>query len=226
MNWNNKEEVIKTVKEGGWALEFASEELRYDKEVVLEAVNNYGWALKYASYDLRNDKEVVLAAVGNCGWALKFASKELQNDKDVVLEAVVMNVRNYLAKKVHNYIKDVDYYDYQDNLDFCETEEDKIKEIEKELLTLKGTKNIIDYLQELEEDSEECMDENKDILTLVEKHSYALQFVSEEIISPPKSKTVDVPSQTSIKENAHRAVEKANANKSTPQRNKDKDISR
>lgn len=198
----------------------------YKNRVNPKGEKKNGLALYYASDELRNDKEVVLVAVGNDGWALRYASKELRNDKEVVLEAVVMNVKNNLAEKVHNYLKDVDYYDYQDNLDFCETEEDKLKEIEQELLTLRGSQNIIDYLQELEEDSEECMEKNKNILTLVEKHSYALQFVSEEIISQLKSKNIYIPPRTSIKDNAQRATDKVNANKATPQCSKDKDISR
>ena len=47
----------------GWALKYASEELKNDKEVVLAAVAQYGYALEYASNDMKNDKEVVMAAV-------------------------------------------------------------------------------------------------------------------------------------------------------------------
>jgi hypothetical protein len=39
-DWNNKEEVLEAVKEDGYDLEQASEELRADREVVMEAVNN------------------------------------------------------------------------------------------------------------------------------------------------------------------------------------------
>ena len=40
------------------------------KEVVLAAVAGDGYALEYASDELRADKEVVLAAVTQNGWAL------------------------------------------------------------------------------------------------------------------------------------------------------------
>jgi CxxC motif-containing protein len=88
IDWNNKIEVLKKVSHDGWALEFASDELKNDKEVVLKAVSNTGWALEFASSKLKNDKEVVMAAVSNYAWALQFASDELINDKEFILTAV------------------------------------------------------------------------------------------------------------------------------------------
>ena len=75
----------------GWALGFASAELKSDKEVVLAAVAQNGDALVHASVDLKSDKEVVLAAVAQYGYALGYASAELNNDKEVVLAAVAQN---------------------------------------------------------------------------------------------------------------------------------------
>ena len=37
------------VKQDGWALEFASEDLCIDREIVMSAVKNNGSALEYAS---------------------------------------------------------------------------------------------------------------------------------------------------------------------------------
>ena len=45
-DWNNKEEVLEAVREDGYALEHASEELRGNKEVVLTAVESSGVALR------------------------------------------------------------------------------------------------------------------------------------------------------------------------------------
>jgi hypothetical protein len=53
---NNKEVVLAAVKEDGYALQFASDELRDDKEVVLAAVNEDRWALRYASKSLIDDE--------------------------------------------------------------------------------------------------------------------------------------------------------------------------
>jgi hypothetical protein len=75
-------------QKGGWALQYASAELKNDKEVVLVAVAQNGRALVHASVELKNDKEVVLAAVARNGLALQFAPAKLKNDKEVVLAAV------------------------------------------------------------------------------------------------------------------------------------------
>ncbi len=42
------------------------------KEVVLAAVTRHGWALEFASEELKRDKEVILAAVTKNGDALIF----------------------------------------------------------------------------------------------------------------------------------------------------------
>jgi hypothetical protein len=52
----DREVVMAAVRHSfGYALEFAPEELQRDKEVVMEAVKRNGFALKYASEDLKND---------------------------------------------------------------------------------------------------------------------------------------------------------------------------
>ena len=45
-----------------------------DREVVLVAVRQDGFALKFASKELKNDKEIVLVAVRNDSDALDYAS--------------------------------------------------------------------------------------------------------------------------------------------------------
>jgi len=54
---NNKDVVMEVVKQDGYVLRYASDELRNDKEVVLEAVRQNGLALQFASDELKNDKE-------------------------------------------------------------------------------------------------------------------------------------------------------------------------
>ena len=85
---SSRDEVLAAVRQNGYALEYASKDLRADKEVVLAAVKQKGWAIHCASEDLRKDKKVVLAAVRQKGCALKFSSEDLRKDKEVVLEAV------------------------------------------------------------------------------------------------------------------------------------------
>ena len=82
-----KTEALAAVKNDGWALEDASDELKADKEVVMAAVQENGGALQFASDELKADKEVVMVAVKNDGYALKDASDELRADKEVVMVA-------------------------------------------------------------------------------------------------------------------------------------------
>jgi hypothetical protein len=55
-----------------------------DKTEALAAVKNDGWALEHASDELKADKEVVMAAVKNNGYALQFASDELKADPEIL----------------------------------------------------------------------------------------------------------------------------------------------
>ena len=87
-NWNNKDYVLRVVRQNGWDLQHVNPALKANKEVVLVAVEADGRALQYASPALKADQEVVLAAVQKDGRALEYASPDLKEDKDVVLAAV------------------------------------------------------------------------------------------------------------------------------------------
>ena len=58
----------------------------------MTSVQNFGWALLFASNELKADRDVVMAAVRQEGWALRFASNEIQNDREVVNAAGVLQV--------------------------------------------------------------------------------------------------------------------------------------
>lgn len=89
---NDRELVLKAVKKNGWALQYASIELKNDREIVLEAVKRNGCALQYASELLRNDREVVLEAVKEDKLAvLGLVSETIKNDKEFMLEAVAQD---------------------------------------------------------------------------------------------------------------------------------------
>ena len=51
------------VAKNGYALQYATEELRGDREVVMTAVAQHGYALEYATEELRGDKEIMEAAL-------------------------------------------------------------------------------------------------------------------------------------------------------------------
>jgi len=89
---NDKEVVIKAVKQNGIALRYASKNLKNNKEVAIEAVKQNGDSLQLASEDLRNDKEVVIEAIKQNAYSFKCASKNLKNDKSIINVALMQNL--------------------------------------------------------------------------------------------------------------------------------------
>lgn len=88
MDWNNKEKVLEAVKNDGYSLQYASDELKNDKEVVLTAVKQNGNILEYLPYKYKNDYEIVLEAIKSDGDSIQFASKNMKDDKSLVLKAI------------------------------------------------------------------------------------------------------------------------------------------
>lgn len=81
--------VLTAVQNRGSALSYASDELKRDRKIVMAAVQNHGYILGYnTSTEFRNDRDLVLAAVQTHGFALYYASDELKGDREVVLAAM------------------------------------------------------------------------------------------------------------------------------------------
>lgn len=79
--------VKKVLFENGMSLEFMPPEIQNNKELVILAINNSaGFALKFASEELRADREVVKEAVKQWKAPIKYASKELQEEFNQKLE--------------------------------------------------------------------------------------------------------------------------------------------
>lgn len=93
---SDREFMLKAVDECGFALEYASDELKNDEELVLIAIQgwdgvsvNYSYAIKEASEELRSNKEFMRKAIELTeGEAFCGATDELKNDKEFVLFAV------------------------------------------------------------------------------------------------------------------------------------------
>ncbi len=96
----NKEVVLAAVSNKGKSLEFASDELFFDKDIISVACSNMTRNelvsliseekifLVNLPFELQNDREVVMAAVSVSGISLWCASDVLKNDKEIVLTAV------------------------------------------------------------------------------------------------------------------------------------------
>lgn len=104
----DKETVLKIVKEFGQDLQYVSPELRANREVVLAAVKQDDLALADASPELRDNEEVVMEAMKSKRWrendtpntlggsTFKNASPRLRGDREFV-RAVFMEVPGSLT---------------------------------------------------------------------------------------------------------------------------------
>ncbi len=69
---DNREEVLKVVREYGRMLNYASDDLKGDEEIVLEALKQDQYSLMYASDEIKNNKKFVLEIVGNSYSVLRY----------------------------------------------------------------------------------------------------------------------------------------------------------
>ena len=85
--FEDTEFVKKVLLENGMALQYMPQEIQNNKELVIIALNNSaGFALKFASEELRADKEVVKEAIKQWKSPLKYASYELQEELNKEIE--------------------------------------------------------------------------------------------------------------------------------------------
>ena len=132
VDYSDRQVVLATVTQDGYALELAAEPLRADREVVLAAVTQDGYALEFAAEPLRADREFMLAAVTQSGWALKFAAEPLRADRAVVFAAVSSDCRAlaFAGLAVRS--------DPQFVSDALQSPFDRIRRLEAELLRLRS----------------------------------------------------------------------------------------
>lgn len=78
-------------REGGYALYYASEELKNDRELVLASVRDKGRMLRHLPEQMRGDPEVVMAAVENDPGAIIYASANCRSLDEIVHIAVQKN---------------------------------------------------------------------------------------------------------------------------------------
>ncbi|MCU9936311.1 DUF4116 domain-containing protein [Mycoplasmopsis cynos] len=93
----NRDIMLEAVKRNGYALQFASEELKKDKDVVLEAVNQVGdiFLNEFTSDELKKEfgknRDIMLEVVKWNGYALEDASDELKKDKEFISKIIKIN---------------------------------------------------------------------------------------------------------------------------------------
>ena len=90
---STRDEVLKKVRQNGYALRYASAELRGDRKVVMTAVKQNGRALRFASELLRGDREIVIEALKLKDFSLFGVSIGLRNDPEFMLETFKASLR-------------------------------------------------------------------------------------------------------------------------------------
>jgi hypothetical protein len=97
---DDKELVLKVVREYGDAIKYTSERLCDDRDVVLTAVQNphYEFLLQYVSEKLKHDEEIIQEAIKNSEYTIESASEEIRDDRKIALEAV--KVKGYIFKSL------------------------------------------------------------------------------------------------------------------------------
>ncbi|EFC46766.1 serine-threonine kinase [Naegleria gruberi] len=87
----DREIVLESVKQNGYAFKYADELLKKDEEFILEVVKQDGLAIKHADSSLQKDREIVLEAVKQNVYALKYADSSLKKDREIILKSVKKN---------------------------------------------------------------------------------------------------------------------------------------
>lgn len=88
----NKDVVLRAIRNNKSALQFASLALRANKNFMLQSTKHNGLTLEFASDELRNDRQLALEAIKQDLGSLQFVSKELRDNQEFMLDAEKENV--------------------------------------------------------------------------------------------------------------------------------------
>ena len=80
--------ALEAVIMDGLLLEFVSEKLKNEETIVKPALESNPMALKFASSLFKNDFNTVMYCVKRCGMSLQYASPNMRRNPEIVLEAV------------------------------------------------------------------------------------------------------------------------------------------
>ena len=181
-NWSDYSFVLDVVKRDGWALGYASEELRNNPIIVLEAVKKEGMALIYASEKLRNNPEIILEAIKENAYALNYASEELRNNKEIVLVAIRKDglVLRYASLELRNNTEIV-----------LEAVKENGTALQYTSLELRNnTEIVLEAIREnsfaLKYASEELRNNKEFVLEAIKQNTDTLKYISEELRNNPE----------------------------------------
>ena len=107
MQYQNKEELIKIIKNNGIFLREVTGELRKDEDVVIAALQSTSCALQYVDKSLVDNEHFILRAINETHWALfayNLASERVKKLEEVVKAAVAQDgeVVAYAGRDFYN----------------------------------------------------------------------------------------------------------------------------
>ena len=85
---DDKEVMLKVVKQNGLMLKYASPKLKYNKEIVKEAIKNNPFALKF-TYLSDIDKSIIIEAVKRNGLTYRYVEGVFQYDEEIIYYALI-----------------------------------------------------------------------------------------------------------------------------------------
>ncbi|EFC38981.1 hypothetical protein NAEGRDRAFT_59370 [Naegleria gruberi] len=173
---NNREFMLKIMELKGQAL-CCIPHFNNDKEMVLKAVKNYGNALYYSCENLRNDKDVIIEAMNTDGGSFSYASEELKKDRHIVTEAIKRDGNNlgYACKALRNDLEIVSLAIRKNgnSLKFCGTSFKGNK-----IIAMEAVKNNPIALQHC---TEELRDDRDIVLAAVQLDGIVLEYASDRL---------------------------------------------
>lgn len=150
---DNKESLIRILKENGLHFKKLDEKYRADEELIAIAIENEESAFKHITDELKNDRDYVFSMIKKNGRLLEYANKTFKKDREIVLAA----------------IDDVAYA-----LDYAHSSLKKEKEVV--FHAIKKTPSALEYADESLQSDEEIL------LYVIEYDVRSFKYASESVI--------------------------------------------
>ncbi len=84
---DNREEILKAVKEDGKIYSCLLKAWRNDKEIFKEAFKTNKLAIQLAGEEIKKDRELIKELIQDNGWILEYIDKSFRDDTELVLMA-------------------------------------------------------------------------------------------------------------------------------------------
>ena len=116
---------MEAVKQNGYSLQYASENMKRNREIAFHAVKNYCFAIEFVHKDLLDDMQIINQALEQSGYVLKYFNPEQKKNKKIVSKAIKKNgyalmYAHRSSKKIKFIKKILKYYLGGTSLAYCD----------------------------------------------------------------------------------------------------------